>query len=178
MPTLCKPQIRQELSGLRGKGEQPPALEKSLTQELLQEKYTQHSWIHAYTDRSAEKAIGNCHQIPLQITNIPICFRRKTELSLQSRTVFSPYKGTHHLIGTEEEGIGPSLTLSFSSASGDISSLWFKAKTLKGHVLVLLCFFMGGGGVTSVLWPTLFWQGGSRDPCDPPFGSATDANQS
>ena len=51
------PQIRPKVPGLGKKGEQPPALQKSLTQELLYEKYPQHSWIHAYTDGSAEKAV-------------------------------------------------------------------------------------------------------------------------
>ena len=58
-PRNLIPQIRAEIQGLGKKGEHPPALQKSLTQELLHEKYPQHCWIHAYTDGSAEKAVKN-----------------------------------------------------------------------------------------------------------------------
>jgi len=53
------PQIRLEVPGLGKKGAQSQALQKSLTQEMIHERYPQHSWIHAFTDGSAENAVRN-----------------------------------------------------------------------------------------------------------------------
>ena len=58
-PKCQTPTIRLEVPGLGKKGEQTPALQKSATQEMIHERYPQHSWIHAYTDGSAEKAVNN-----------------------------------------------------------------------------------------------------------------------
>ena len=43
----------------RENGEQCPFTQKSVTQEMIHEKYPKHSWIHAYTDGSAEEAVRN-----------------------------------------------------------------------------------------------------------------------
>ena len=51
------PTIRLEVPGLGKIGEQSPTLQNSATPEMIHERYPQHSWIHAYTDGSAEKAI-------------------------------------------------------------------------------------------------------------------------
>ena len=106
-PRKLIPQIRPEVPGLGKKGEQPPALQKSLTQELLYEKYPQHSWIHAYTDGSAEKAVRNGG------SGIYIKFPYKppTSLSFPVGKQSSNYraelqaliKATQHLIETREQ---------------------------------------------------------------------------
>jgi ribonuclease HI len=53
------PNIRLEVPGVEGKGNQPPALQKALTLELIHNRYPDHTWIHAYTDGSAENAVRN-----------------------------------------------------------------------------------------------------------------------
>lgn len=53
------PQIRCEVPGLEGKDKQPPALQKLLTQEMIQMRYPAHTWTQAFTDGSAENAMRN-----------------------------------------------------------------------------------------------------------------------
>ena len=53
------PEIRLEVPGLEGKKEQPEALQKSLTLEMIHERYPSHQWIQAFTDGSAESAVRN-----------------------------------------------------------------------------------------------------------------------
>ena len=59
IPRRNAPQIRMEVPGIEGKKIQHPALQKSFTLEMLQERYPSHSWIHAFTDGSAERAVCN-----------------------------------------------------------------------------------------------------------------------
>ena len=53
------PVIREDVPGLAAKGEQSPAQQKALTQEMIQDRYPHNTWIHAYTDGSAKNAVRN-----------------------------------------------------------------------------------------------------------------------
>jgi len=58
-PRRLSPQINLDVPNLEGKGEQLPALQKSLTLEMMQNRYPPNTWIQAFTDGSAEKAVQN-----------------------------------------------------------------------------------------------------------------------
>ena len=53
------PCVRLDVPGLLSKEVQSPPTQKSLTQEMIQERYPSHSWTQAYTDGSAQQAIRN-----------------------------------------------------------------------------------------------------------------------
>ena len=53
------PEIRVTVPGLEKKGTQPQSQQKSLTLEMIQESYPNHSWVQVFTDGSAEKAVRN-----------------------------------------------------------------------------------------------------------------------
>jgi ribonuclease HI len=59
VPRQNAPEIRLEVPGLEEKGKQIQAHQKSLALEMINERYPAHSWIQAYTDGSAEKAVQN-----------------------------------------------------------------------------------------------------------------------
>ena len=59
MPRHSFPRIRTDVPGLTAKGEQMPAQQKALTLEMMDKRYPQSSWIHAFTDGSAENAVRN-----------------------------------------------------------------------------------------------------------------------
>ena len=58
-PRQYVPQISLEVPAMEDKGKQPEVLQRTLTLEMINKRYPQHSWIHAYTDGSAEKAVQN-----------------------------------------------------------------------------------------------------------------------
>jgi ribonuclease HI len=100
------PQIRCDVPDLEKKGTQLPTLQRSITLEMIEKRYPSHSWIHAFTDGSADEAVRNAG------SGVSIRFpeRPSAEISIPVGERSSNYRAevqaltiaTQHLIETDD----------------------------------------------------------------------------
>ncbi|XP_041350882.1 uncharacterized protein LOC121369872 [Gigantopelta aegis] len=91
--------IVEDVPGITRKGEQSDAILKSLTLEMLQDKYNTSQWTHVYTDGSAEEAIKNAGSgVHIRFPDGPLDHTQQ-ENKLQSRKKSPSSSHQNHQFG-------------------------------------------------------------------------------